>query len=49
LLRFADLNEDSGLLQQARAVATRLLQERPAVAAAHVQRWLGGRAEFLKA
>ncbi|MDO9075405.1 MAG: ATP-dependent DNA helicase RecG [Rubrivivax sp.] len=49
LLRFADLAEDSALLQQARAVAPRLLREHPAVAAAHVQRWLASRAEFLKA
>jgi ATP-dependent DNA helicase RecG len=49
LLRFADLNEDSALLQHARSVAPTLLAQRPAVAAAHVQRWLGGRAEFLKA
>ena len=49
LLRFADLNEDSALLQHARSVAPSLLVNQPTVAAAHVQRWLGGRAEFLKA
>ena len=49
LLRFADLNEDSGLLQHARQVAPRLLAEHPAAARAHVARWLGGKAEFLKA
>ena len=41
LLRFADLAEDSRLLQQARAVAPRLLQQQPQAAQAHVQRWLG--------
>jgi hypothetical protein len=30
-------------------VARRLLREHPQVAAAHVQRWLAGRAEYLKA
>jgi ATP-dependent DNA helicase RecG len=49
LLRFADLAEDSALLQQARALAPRLLREQPQAAQAHVDRWLGGKAEFLKA
>jgi ATP-dependent DNA helicase RecG len=49
LLRFADLAEDTALLQQARAVAPGLLREHPALAQAHVQRWLAGKAEFLKA
>jgi len=49
LLRFADLQADGALLQQARAVAPRLLREHPAAAAAHVQRWLAGRADYLKA
>jgi len=49
LLRFADLQQDSVLLQHARDVAPRLLREHPQVAAAHVQRWLAGRAEFMKA
>jgi ATP-dependent DNA helicase RecG len=49
LLRFADLNEDNLLLQHARAAAPRLLAEHPAAARAHVERWLAGRAEFLKA
>jgi hypothetical protein len=30
-------------------VAPQLLDEAPAAAAAHVQRWLGARAEYLKA
>lgn len=49
LLRFADLAEDSGLLQRAKEVAPQLLREHPAAARAHVDRWLGGKAEFLKA
>jgi len=49
LLRFADLQADSALLAAARALAPRLLREHPAAAAAHVERWLGGKAEFLKA
>ncbi len=49
LLRFADLGADAPLLQHARAVAPRLLVEHPQAARAHVQRWLAGKAEFLKA
>ena len=49
LLRFADLVTDTGLLDQARAVAPRLLDEQPQAAQRQVARWLGGKAEFLKA
>jgi len=49
LLRFADLAEDAPLLQQARALAPRLLAEHPDAAAAHVQRWLGGKQDYFKA
>jgi ATP-dependent DNA helicase RecG len=49
LLRFADLNGDSGLLERARRIAPRLMAEHPAAARAHVARWLSTRAEFLKA
>ena len=49
LLRFADLDKDEALLRQARALAPRLLREAPAAAAAHVERWLGSRADYLRA
>ncbi|HEY1090332.1 MAG TPA: helicase-related protein, partial [Burkholderiaceae bacterium] len=49
LLRFADLQEDSGLLQIARTLAPRLLDQHPQAAQAQVERWLGSKAEFLKA
>ncbi len=49
LLRFADLQRDVDLLEQARGVALRMLAGHPAQAAAHVQRWLGARAEYLVA
>jgi ATP-dependent DNA helicase RecG len=49
LLRFADLAEDAPLLQHARAVAPRLLDAHPDAARAHVERWLGGKAEYFKA
>ncbi|MCK9380048.1 MAG: ATP-dependent DNA helicase RecG [Sulfuritalea sp.] len=48
LLRYADL-EDAALVEQARAVAEDMLRDAPDRAAAHLQRWLGGREELLKA
>ena len=49
LLRFADLQEDAPLLGAARRLAPQLLDQHPAAAAAQVDRWLGGKAEYLKA
>jgi ATP-dependent DNA helicase RecG len=48
LLRYADLN-DTALVDQARALADEMLRDHPERAAAHLQRWLGGREELLKA
>ncbi|MCC6610041.1 MAG: ATP-dependent DNA helicase RecG [Burkholderiales bacterium] len=49
LLRFADLATDEPLLRAARAVADELLERDPSAAARHMQRWMGGRADLLKA
>ncbi|MCM5569839.1 ATP-dependent DNA helicase RecG [Burkholderiaceae bacterium FT117] len=49
LLRFADLERDSELVAIARETADRMLREDPAAVDAHLERWLGGREEFLKA
>ncbi|MBT9502867.1 MAG: ATP-dependent DNA helicase RecG [Burkholderiaceae bacterium] len=49
LLRFADLTEDIKLLEHARRLAPRLLDQHPEAAARHVARWLGSKAEYLKA
>ncbi len=49
LLRFADLEADVALIEQARDTATELLDKDRAAAEAHLQRWLGGRQEFIKA
>jgi ATP-dependent DNA helicase RecG len=48
LLRYADL-EDAVLVEQARALADQLLRDAPTIAETHLERWLGGREEFLKA
>jgi ATP-dependent DNA helicase RecG len=47
LLRFADLERDAALVEQARGAATELLAREPAAAAAHVRRWYEGRHAFL--
>jgi ATP-dependent DNA helicase RecG len=49
MLRFADLDRDTELLEWARREAPMLLDQHPALAAKHVTRWLGGKSEFLKA
>ena len=49
LLRFADLASDADLLDAARGTAESLLRDAPAAARAHLARWLGARAELLKA
>ncbi len=49
LLRFADLQDDSLLLQQARDTATVLLAQHRDAALAQVRRWLRGRIDFTKA
>ena len=49
MLRFADVATDGELLDWARAESQHLLDAHPVLAAKHVQRWLGGKSEFLKA
>nr|WP_315228310.1 ATP-dependent DNA helicase RecG [uncultured Albidiferax sp.] len=49
LLRFADLETDAELLEWARALAPQMLDRHPHLAEQHVLRWLGGKAEYLKA
>ena len=49
LLRFADLERDVALIEQARDAADELLQKDPVAAEKHLARWLGGKQEFIKA
>jgi ATP-dependent DNA helicase RecG len=49
LLRFADLDKDADLVESARTVAEALLTQHPKSAERHLERWLGGRADFLRA
>jgi len=49
LLRFADLATDTALLDWARELAPRMLDQHPDLARRHIARWLGGKSEFLKA
>ncbi|MGE0349446.1 ATP-dependent DNA helicase RecG [Hydrogenophaga sp.] len=49
LLRFADLATDTHLLEWAREAAPVMLAQHPQRAEKHIARWLGGKAEYLKA
>ncbi len=49
MLRFADLTTDGALLDWARRLAPAMLKQHPELAERHVQRWLGGKSEYLKA
>lgn len=49
LLRFADVVADAALLAWARELAPVMLDRHPSLAERHVLRWLGAKAEYLKA
>jgi ATP-dependent DNA helicase RecG len=49
LLRFADLERDLDLLESARETAEELLTRYAESVETHLERWLGGRDNFLKA
>jgi ATP-dependent DNA helicase RecG len=49
LLRFADLQLDTALLEWARSLAPHMLDEHPGLAHKHMARWFGGKSDFLKA
>jgi ATP-dependent DNA helicase RecG len=41
--------EDAALLERVRAVAPVMLQSHAEMAAQHIERWMGGKVDFLKA
>ena len=49
MLRFVDLQRDAWLIELAQKAAERLLVEYADLVERHLERWLGSRAEFLKA
>jgi len=49
MLRFADIERDVDLIEQARDAADALLRNDPAAAERHLERWLGGKQDFIKA
>jgi ATP-dependent DNA helicase RecG len=49
MLRFADIERDVALIEQARDAADELLRADPAAAETHLDRWLGGKQAFIKA
>ncbi|SER61885.1 ATP-dependent DNA helicase RecG [Nitrosomonas sp. Nm51] len=48
MLRFADLEQDGALLTAAQSVADEMLNVYPESAQRHIQRWLGGKTEYLR-
>ena len=49
MLRFADLDTDTALLEWARRLAPIMLDAHAGLAQRHVERWLGGKSDYLKA
>jgi ATP-dependent DNA helicase RecG len=49
MLRFVDIQRDAWLIELAQQAADRLLAEHADLVERHLERWLGSRAEFLKA
>jgi ATP-dependent DNA helicase RecG len=49
LLRFADLETDTDLLEWARQLAPVMLDQYPALAEKHITRWMGGMTDYMKA
>jgi ATP-dependent DNA helicase RecG len=49
LLRFADIERDVALIEQARDAADELLKCDATAAERHLDRWLGGKQAFIKA
>ena len=49
MLRFVDLQRDAWLIELAQQAAERLLAEHADLVERHLERWLGSRAEFLRA
>ncbi|OSI06898.1 ATP-dependent DNA helicase RecG [Neisseria animaloris] len=47
MLRFANLEEDLHLLEKAREIAPQLIEERPDIVEAHLNRWLASRESYL--
>ncbi len=48
MLRFADLEQDIKLLEAARDVASSMVASQPTLLERHLERWLGGRQDYLR-
>lgn len=48
MLRFANLEEDLVLLEKARDLAPKLMEQQPDIVQKHLQRWLSQRTDYLK-
>lgn len=48
LLRYADLQSDAGIVEQAREAAVKLMEHHPEHVQRHLQRWMRGRQDLLR-
>ena len=49
MLRFVDLQHEQGLIEKTKELSARLLAQYPDLVAKHLDRWLGHRADYIKA
>jgi ATP-dependent DNA helicase RecG len=49
MLRFIDLQKEQWLIEKTQQLSVALLSNYPELAEQHLSRWLGSRAEYLKA
>jgi len=49
MLRFVDLQREHGLIEKTRQLSAHLLAQYPDLVVKHLNRWLGYRADYIKA
>jgi ATP-dependent DNA helicase RecG len=49
MLRFVDLQNEHDLIEKTKELSVQLLNQYPEISQKHLERWLGHRADFLKA
>jgi ATP-dependent DNA helicase RecG len=49
MLRFVDLQQEHGLIEKTKELSARLLVQHPDLVLQHLDRWLGHKADYIKA
>ena len=49
MLRFVDLQQEHGLIEKTKELSAQLLVQYPDLVVKHLNRWLGHRADYIKA